>query len=191
MANGNTELGLIQIGSSGSYYGASNSTASAEKSQGAETAEKSEKSEAAEKSEGSDTAEKSEKSEAAGKGGKKNNTANADTFLSQLGMTNISENVSEDAAAETIAAAVEAGTSNEEAAAKAIAAINEAAPDGVFVFNYSYRSLDEIREDGFDIAGLDDLTCPTGFISIELTYTSGGLQAVTSMLDVMAEMFLD
>ena len=159
MTNGNTDLGLLQIGSDRNYY---------------------------------DTAKTEENKDTANASGnkKKDNTANICAFLDQFGMTNVSKEVSEDASAENISAAVEAGTSNEEAAALAVEAINAVNPDSVFVFNYSYSNLDEIQEAGFDIAGLDELACPTGFVSIELSYTSGGLTAVTTMLDLMSEMFL-
>lgn len=201
MTNGNTDLGLLQIGSARNYYDTaktgeksdSTEAKTGEKSDSAEakTEEKSDSAEvkAEENAKSAETAENKDTANASGNK-KKDNTANICAFLDQFGMTNVSKEVSEDASAENISAAVEAGTSNEEAAALAVEAINAVNPDSVFVFNYSYSNLDEIQEAGFDIAGLDELACPTGFVSIELSYTSGGLTAVTTMLDLMSEMFL-
>lgn len=124
------------------------------------------------------------------KGKGKSNTVNMATFLTQLGMTDVTENVSEDASADALAAAEEAGTSAEDAAAAVISAVNEAAPDSLFIFNYGYSNLEEVREAGFDVLNLDDLACPYGFFSIELTYTSGGMTAVTSAMDLVAETVL-
>lgn len=173
MANGNTDLGLIQIGA-GNYY-QNQSTNSSEQG---------------EKADGSEKKEISEKADASGKSKKKNNTANISAFLTQLGMQDCSAEVAASASAEEIAAAVEAGTSKEDAAAASVEAMNAVNPDAVFVLNYSYGSLEKIQEAGFDLVGLDGFTCPVGFVSIELSYTSGGLTAVTSMLDQMAELFL-
>lgn len=175
MASGNTELGLIQMGSTGKT---GNSTSATEQSADTEkTADKEKNTEA------SDSAKSSGNN-------KKDNTQNAVAFLTELGMTNRSEEVSQEASAEAITAAIEAGADTAEEAALVIDAINAVEPDSVFIFNYSYGSLEELQADGFDLAGLDDLVCPAGFISIELTYTSGGLTAVTSMLDLMSGMFL-
>lgn len=167
MANANTDLNILQIGSAGKSG-----------SQGAS----SQQTKAA-----SESGNSSEKS---GNSNKKSNTANMSTFLTQLGMTEITETVSKDAWVESITAAVEAGTSQEDAAKTVVDAINAANPDSVFVFNYSYGSLEEIREAGFDILSLENLACPVCFVSIELTYTSGGLTAVMSTLDEMANAFL-
>ena len=186
MTNGNTDLGLLQIGSDRNYYDAAKTGEKSDSTE-AKTEEKSDSAEVNAKS--AETAENKDTANASGNK-KKDNTANICAFLDQFGMTNVSKEVSEDASAENISAAVEAGTSNEEAAALAVEAINAVNPDSVFVFNYSYSNLDEIQEAGFDIAGLDELACPTGFVSIELSYTSGGLTAVTTMLDLMSEMFL-
>ena len=186
MTNGNTDLGLLQIGSDRNYYDTAKTGEKSDSTE-AKTEEKSDSAEVNAKS--AETAENKDTANASGNK-KKDNTANICAFLDQFGMTNVSKEVSEDASAENISAAVEAGTSNEEAAALAVEAINAVNPDSVFVFNYSYSNLDEIQEAGFDIAGLDELACPTGFVSIELSYTSGGLTAVTTMLDLMSEMFL-
>lgn len=213
MTNGDTDLGLIQIGSVGNYYdktaaGSENAggeskkeEAASEENAGGES--KKEDAAAEEKAEGDskkEEAAKTEKGEDSSKSGedaqnsgkkKKNNTENMSIFLSQFGMKDISKEVGSAASAEEISAAVEAGTSTADAASTSIDAINAANPDSVFVFNYSYGSLAEIEEAGFTIQGLEGLACPVGFFSIELGYTSGGLHAVTSMMDLLSGMFLE
>lgn len=123
-------------------------------------------------------------------GKNKDNTAGARAFLEQFGMKNAVENVAEDAYSDAVTAAAEAGTSDEEIAAMVIAAINAAAPDAVLVYNHSYSSLEAIQAEGYDILGLDDLTCGYCFISKELGYTSGGLTAIMTSMDKLADMFL-
>lgn len=121
---------------------------------------------------------------------KKDNTAGARAFLEQFGMINAVENVAEDASSDAVTVAAEAGTSDEEIAAMVIAAINAAAPDAVLVYNHGYSSLETIQADGYDILGLDDLTCGYCFVSKELGYTSGGLTAIMTSMDKLADMFL-
>lgn len=159
MANGNTDLSLIQIGTAGKSGGSSQNN--------------------------SGTSEKSYSY--SGKSNKKKNTANISTFLTQLGMTELTDNVSEEASVEKVTAAVEAGTSHEDAAKTTVDAINAVNPDAVFIFNYEYGNLDELQEAGYDLLNLDNLVCPTCFVSIELSYTSGGFNAVTSTMDQIAD----
>lgn len=122
---------------------------------------------------------------------KKENSANMSLFLNELGMTAVTENVSEEASAASVAAAVEGGASQEDAANAAIEAIRAVNPDAVFVFNYEYSNLDEIREAGFDMLKIENLECPVCFFSTELTYSASGLTAVTSTMDQMAESILN
>lgn len=172
MTTGNTDLSTIQIGTSSRSGSSSQTTgASGEKTQ--------------------DAAKSENTSSYSGKSNKKKNTANISEFLGQLGMTEITESVSEDASAEMLAASAEAGTSKEDAANTVISAIHAVNPDAVFVYNYGYSNLEEIHEDGLDLLYLENLECPTCFVSIELTYTSGGLEAVTTTMDQIAEALLD
>lgn len=120
-------------------------------------------------------------------GKKKNNTANMINFLTQMGMVNITDDVSADLTSDALTAEVEAGTSVEDVANTVINEINTVEPTAVFIFNYSYNNLEEIRDAEFDLLGLDDLLCPYFFTSVEMTYATGGLTAVTGILSQMAE----
>lgn len=198
MTNGDTDLGLIQIGSVSNYYDktvAGSENAGGESKKEDDAAEESaggesKKEDTAKAEKGEDSSKSGEAAQNSGKK-KKDNTENMSIFLSQFGMKDISKEVGSAASAEEISAAVEAGTSTADAASTSIDAINAANPDSVFVFNYSYGSLAEIEEAGFTIQGLEGLACPVGFFSIELGYTSGGLHAVTSMMDLLSGMFLE
>lgn len=172
MTSGNTDLSTLQTG----YSGKPGSTSS-----GAETSAKSEQ-----------TSQRTDASSgSAQKSGKKSNTANISAFLKELGMTDLTENVSKDADAQALTAAVENGMSKEAAADTVIGALNAVQPDAVFVFNYAYSSLDELREAGFDLLHVDELESPTCFVSIELSYTAGGYTAMNTTMEQMAAVFLD
>ena len=181
MTSGNTDLNSIQIGSSSKSNESSNNT-------GEKNEVSTEKTDYVDKKSETST-EKTESS--LGEQKKKDNTANVITFLTQIGMTNVTETVSPDVASDVISAAVEAGTSQEDAANMVINAVNSVNPDAVFVFNYKYNNLDEIRAEGFDLLNIENLNANVCFISIELTYTTGGLTAVTSTMDQLAEAFLN
>lgn len=171
MTTGNTDLSTVQIGSA-SRGGSTTTETSTEKTESTEASSK-------------------ESSSNFGSSKKKNNTANIVIFLTQLGMTDLTETVSKDASVENLTALSEAGSSAEEIGTMVLSAISAVEPDALFVYNYGYSSLEEIREEGLDIAGLEDLAFPTCFVSNELTYTTGGMTSVTSVLEQLAEVFLD
>ncbi len=169
ITSSNTDLSLIQIGNAGKG-GSGNSDSGENKGNSGS----------------------SENKGGSSNGGKQKNsqTANLSAFLTKLGMTETTNNVDESAGVSAVTAAAESGTSAKDIAAANIEAINAVSSDVVFIYNYSYTSLDEMTADGFSINGLDDLTAPTCFISNELTYSAGGYTSLTSVIDKLENVFL-
>lgn len=173
ITSSNTDLSLIQIGNAGkggSGGGSGNSGSSENK--------------------GNSGSSENKGGSSNGGNQKKSQTENLSAFLTKLGMTETTNDVNESAGVSAVTAAAESGTSAEDIAAANIEAINAVNPDVVFIYNYSYTSLDEMTADGFSINGLDDLTAPTCFISNELTYSAGGYTSLTSVLDKLENVFL-
>lgn len=169
ITSSNTDLSLIQIGNAGKG-GSGNSDSGENKGNSGS----------------------SENKGGSSNGGKQKNsqTANLSAFLTKLGMTETTNNVDESAGVSAVTAAAESGTSAKDIAAANIEAINAVSSDVVFIYNYSYTSLDEMTADGFSINRLDDLTAPTCFISNELTYSAGGYTSLTSVIDKLENVFL-
>lgn len=135
-------------------------------------------------------AENAESGMAEGKN-KKSNTVNAVQLLEEMGMVEVTTQVPQDVTSEAIAAAVEAGTSNEDAAKMVIDGINSIAPDVVVIWNHSYVDLEDVRANGFDLLGVEDLTGGTCYISKGIGYAAGGLTSVTQVLNELADIFLN
>lgn len=135
-------------------------------------------------------AENAESGMAEGKN-KKSNTVNAVQLLEEMGMVEVTTQVPQDVTSEAIAAAVEAGTSNEDAAKMVIDGINSITPDVVVIWNHSYVDLEDVRANGFDLLGVEDLTGGTCYISKGIGYAAGGLTSVTQVLNELADIFLN
>lgn len=177
MASGDDELGTIRV----------DAVASGENADDDRNSENSDKS-------GESTGKSGESANQSGESSqsnKKNNTDNLVTFLTQLGMVNVTDTVPQDVTSGVIEAAVAAGTSVEDAAKLVIDGINSTNSDAVFIFNYKYPDLDAVRAAGFDLLGVENLTGGVAYVSVELTYTTGGLTAVTGTLDDLAGALLN
>lgn len=142
------------------------------------------------KSESSDKGGSSEKSSGSGGSNKAANTTAIIAFLTELGMENITDNVPEEVRATALAE-----LDNDAAAKKMIDWIESAAPDGLFVTQRDYETYEDVLNAGYEYLYLDTLTVYQngGFavLGTEWTQLSSGLTAMMTMVDQLAEAFLN
>ena len=142
------------------------------------------------KSESSDKGESSEKSSGSGGSNKAANTTAIIAFLTELGMENITDNAPEEVRATALAE-----LDNDAAAKKMTEWIETAAPDGLFVTQRDYETYEDVLNAGYEYLYLDTLTVYQngGFavLGTEWTQLSSGLTAMMTMVDQLAEAFLN
>ena len=142
------------------------------------------------KSEGSDKGESSEKTSSSGGSNKAANTTAIIAFLAELGMENITDNAPEEVRATALAE-----LDNDAAAKKMIDWIETAAPDGLFITQRDYETYEDVLNAGYEYLYLDTLTVYQngGFavLGTEWTQLSSGLTAMMTMVDQLAEAFLN
>lgn len=143
-----------------------------------------------ESSERSTSSGSSEKSGSSGGSNKAANTTSIIAFLTELGMVNITDNAPEDVRATALAE-----LDNDAAAKKMTDWIESAAPAGLFVTQRDYETYEDVLNAGYKYLYLDTLTVYQngGFavLGTEWTQLSGGLTAMMTMVDQLADAFLN
>ena len=143
-----------------------------------------------ESSEKSGSSEKSEKTSSSGGSNKAANTTSIIAFLTELGTVNIT-----DEAPEEVRATALAELDNDSAAKKMTEWIESVAPAGLFVTQRDYETYEDVLNAGYEYLYLDTLTVYQngGFavLGTEWTQLSGGLTAMMTMVDQLADAFLN
>lgn len=167
----------------------SDSTEKSNRSEGAGTSDSTENTDRSEKNSESGSTEKSGESGSSDHD-KKSNTTAIIAFLTELGMVNKTE-----AAPEHVQTAALEGLDNETAARQLMDWIESENPDGLFITQRNYETYEEVIEAGYEYLYLDTLTVyqNNGFalLGTEWTQLSGGLTAMMTMVDQLAEAFLN